>query len=327
MKESSNQKPKSINCPPVQPNAHTNKRKGYNHDSQFCKEKKPKATNNSNSGSVWNFEVDYNDHFETPLIAYEDIMSVLTKIAVSINKSIGDLIIYDPYYCQGQMIQRLQSLGLKSIINQNKDFYRDIKQNNIPEYDILITNPPYSGDHKQKLLSYLGKVNKPYVLLLPAYVATKSYWRDFISSVSSSTPHTTKQSSIVSRNNSTSCTPSLPSTPANNTKSVRYILPPDSYTYDHPEGTGKAIPPFYSCWFLGGVEQTILNTLASSSSSSSKSKRSATIATICSATSSTGGQRLLQVLSTMEELITAGYVTYKRPNPKRRKKMQKSSTK
>ena len=25
----------------------------------------------------------------------------------------------------------------------------------IPDYDILVTNPPYSGDHKQKLLTYL----------------------------------------------------------------------------------------------------------------------------------------------------------------------------
>jgi hypothetical protein len=30
------------------------------------------------------------------------------------------------------------------------------------------------------------------------------------------------------------------------------VLPPTSYEYRHPEGTGKDTPPFYSAWFLGG---------------------------------------------------------------------------
>ena len=50
----------------------------------------------------------------------------------------------------------------------------------VVEYDILVTNPPYSGDHKQKLLQYISKAEKPFCLLLPVYVAAKSYWRDFV---------------------------------------------------------------------------------------------------------------------------------------------------
>lgn len=33
---------------------------------------------------------------------------------------------------------------------------------------------------------------------------------------------------------------------------ILYLLPPDSYQYFHPEGTGKDTPPFYSAWFIGG---------------------------------------------------------------------------
>lgn len=126
----------------------------------------------------------------------------------------------------------------------------------IAEYDILVTNPPYSGEHKVNLLKFLAAhTNKastnvktstttnttsantpiqasnsdtaevstlPFALLLPVYVATKSYWKDFVQ----------QQKSIG--------------------MDAFYILPPDYYEYSHPEGTGKDIPPFYSAWFLGG---------------------------------------------------------------------------
>jgi hypothetical protein len=40
-------------------------------------------------------------------------------------------------------------------------------------------------------------------------------------------------------------------------KAVLYVLPPDSYEYQHPEGTGKGTPPFFSAWFLGGFRSKI----------------------------------------------------------------------
>ena len=36
-----------------------------------------------------------------------------------------------------------------------------------------------------------------------------------------------------------------------------YVLPPDSYEYQHPEGTGKGTPPFFSAWFLGGFRSKV----------------------------------------------------------------------
>ena len=85
----------------------------------------------------WNFAVDYNDHFETPRVAYCDIMPMLMEIADSLKKTLSELIIYDPYWCQGSMVSHLKSLGCNNVINLNRDFYKDISTNKIPGYRIL----------------------------------------------------------------------------------------------------------------------------------------------------------------------------------------------
>lgn len=133
--------------------------------------------------SSWNFEVDYNDHFETPAIAYSDVLSLLDQLSTQLNKSKAELIIYDPYYCLGNMKAYLQQLGFINVINENRDFYKDIRTKKLPNYDILLTNPPYSGEHKIKLMQYLMSsthANRPFALLLPLYTITKSYWKDYV---------------------------------------------------------------------------------------------------------------------------------------------------
>lgn len=176
-------------------------------------------------GALWSFEVDYNDHFETPLAAYADIAPVLDVAAKMLSKERSSLVLYDPYYCQGNMRSHLATLGFTNVINENRDFYKDIAESRVPEYDVLITNPPFSGDHKPRLLDYLKSTGnkKPFLLVLPAYTATKSYWRDFVATVSAN-------------------------------PGFMYVMPRVSYPYDHPEGTGKDAPPFYSAWFVGGFQ-------------------------------------------------------------------------
>ncbi len=97
------------------------------------KEKKSKPSNKD-----WAFEVDYNDHFETPLVAYEDLKNALLEIARNLGKSAEELVIYDPYYCQGNMVSRLQSLGFKNIVNRNRDFYKDVKNKTLPGNSMTI---------------------------------------------------------------------------------------------------------------------------------------------------------------------------------------------
>jgi hypothetical protein len=82
--------------------------------------------------SAWNFEADYNDHFETPKVAYQDLQPTLQIISEELQKPSSEIVFYDPYYCQGNMVTYLHELSFPNIINQNRDFYADIKHNRIP---------------------------------------------------------------------------------------------------------------------------------------------------------------------------------------------------
>lgn len=66
-------------------------------------------------------------------------------------------------------------LGFPNVYNENVDFYKS-QRNDLPPFDVLVTNPPYSGDHIEKLLNFTAKTSKPCFLLLPNYVATKPYY-------------------------------------------------------------------------------------------------------------------------------------------------------
>jgi hypothetical protein len=57
--------------------------------------------------AAYPYRVDDDDHCETPKRAYEDICFILHVVATACRKSHSDLFIYDPFYCEGSMIQRL----------------------------------------------------------------------------------------------------------------------------------------------------------------------------------------------------------------------------
>ena len=82
--------------------------------------------------SLWNFAVDYNDHFETPPIAYKDLSPVLEALAMCVGKTTAELTVYDPYWCEGSMVFHMREQGYENVINRNRDFYMDIKKKNIP---------------------------------------------------------------------------------------------------------------------------------------------------------------------------------------------------
>ncbi len=67
----------------------------------------------------------------------------------------------------------LANLGFSDVINENVDFYNSP----VPKHDFLITNPPYSGEHKQRILEFCVKQRRPFALLLPNYVAVKQYFK------------------------------------------------------------------------------------------------------------------------------------------------------
>mmetsp|Transcript_6044 Transcript_6044/g.13159 ORF Transcript_6044/g.13159 Transcript_6044/m.13159 type:complete len:319 (-) Transcript_6044:631-1587(-) len=194
------------------------------------------------------YKVDYNDHFETPLRAYEDILPLLDLVSRSrkgrgVNKakkknkkrkrSSPDSttlrtqhILYDPYYCAGKAKELLQSIGFRNVVNEKRDFYADVRNDAVPEHDTFITNPPYSQDHKERCIEYavqnLRRRGRPFFLLMPNYVALKEYYRD--------------GTALPGGGEADDCV---------------YIVPPSPYEYDHPEGTGHEVPPFASLWFCG----------------------------------------------------------------------------
>ena len=46
----------------------------------------------------------------------------------------------------------------------------------MPEHDVLLTNPPYSGDHVQQLLDFCRANGKPFLLLMPNYFCGKDFY-------------------------------------------------------------------------------------------------------------------------------------------------------
>jgi hypothetical protein len=131
------------------------------------------------------------DHCETPRRAYEQIAGVLRMLAANINDinnknnnsnnknnsnnnidNNNDVMIWDPYYCDGAVVRHLHSLGFTNVWHENCDFYATIRSSLsddngsystsssgggiLPDYDIFVTNPPYSDDHIDKLFGSLN---------------------------------------------------------------------------------------------------------------------------------------------------------------------------
>jgi hypothetical protein len=101
--------------------------------------KDPKILAQQPTNSIWKFEVDYNDHFETPKKAYEDLTYILDILAAEQGRGRSTVTLYDPYYCQGNMLNYLHQLSFPNVINENKDFYQGIQLKTIPG---MSTAPP-----------------------------------------------------------------------------------------------------------------------------------------------------------------------------------------
>ena len=120
------------------------------------------------------FPVSVSDHAETPLDAYRDLAPALSAYEAHVAH---DLVIYDPYYADGGCKAKLASLGFESVVNERRDFYKDLENDETPPHDVLVTNPPYSGEHIQKIVAFAVSSPRPFALLVPIYVVAKDYWR------------------------------------------------------------------------------------------------------------------------------------------------------
>lgn len=124
-------------------------------------------------------------------------------------------------FCAGRTPRLLAKLGFPKVEHHNQDFYEVIRNNRQPQHDVLVTNPPYSGDHKKRCLEYCKASGKPWFLLVPNYVATKDYYRLAVLG---------------------------PAAGAGG--EPFYVVPETKYSFDHPEGTGHADSPFSGVWYV-----------------------------------------------------------------------------
>jgi hypothetical protein len=132
---------------------------------------------------LYPFPVDTADHCETPSKAYEDVDVVLNALSKLMfkNELKQNRLIYDPYFCAGSIISNLNNLGYQNVYNKCENFYTKIEKKQIPMHDILITNPPYSSDHVEKLFQFVSTYNKKRscFLLLPSYFCQRKYFKLF----------------------------------------------------------------------------------------------------------------------------------------------------
>jgi hypothetical protein len=60
--------------------------------------------------------------------------------------------------------------------NVNEDFYERVRTGELPSFDVLVTNPPYTADHVPRLLAFCARLSRPSCLLLPSYVYMKEFY-------------------------------------------------------------------------------------------------------------------------------------------------------
>ena len=105
------------------------------------------------------------DDYMTPKHAWENIAHLIPK----------DKIMWEAFYGDGTSGTHLTELGFNTI-HEPIDFFDD---DTVPEYDILISNPPFS--QSKNIMNRLYELDKPFILIMPAAKINTSYfrrWRD-----------------------------------------------------------------------------------------------------------------------------------------------------
>ena len=139
------------------------------------------------------WDADPADHCETPNAAHKDLEAVLEQLGLILGKAKHELVVYDPYYCTGRAESQLHEMGFLQAYNKCEDFYQKLERKELPEYDCIVTNPPYSNvplDHVKALMEFLmTKQDKPWFVLQPNYVYMKDYWEMYCRKQASAADH------------------------------------------------------------------------------------------------------------------------------------------
>lgn len=105
------------------------------------------------------------DDYNTPLYVWHMLLDYL-----NLDK---ETIIYEPFYSNGVSKIYLGKLGYSNVIHDNEDFFENYDKY---EYDIIISNPPYTI--KQNILKILYRIDKKFVLIVPTAIISKLYLKN-----------------------------------------------------------------------------------------------------------------------------------------------------
>ena len=100
------------------------------------------------------------DDYMTPKSAWENIKHLIPK----------DKVIWECFYGDGTSGQNLRDLGF-NVIHEPIDFF----ENNDLEYDVLLSNPPFSL--KKEVFTRLIELDKPFIMISSQQLLFTQYFR------------------------------------------------------------------------------------------------------------------------------------------------------
>ena len=104
-----------------------------------------------------------NNEYYTPKIIFENILHYLPR----------DKVYLDPFFGNGSSINNLNELGLNCI---GEDLYYQEVLFNF-NYDIILTNSPFSKNILTEFLYNLSALNKPFIIILPITKIFSKYFK------------------------------------------------------------------------------------------------------------------------------------------------------
>lgn len=103
--------------------------------------------------------------YETPADGWDALMMNIVRPT---NRRVR---VWDPFFCEGLSRQMLEQRGCQ-VIHEDRDFYA--WQPDPSEYDVILTNPPYS--QKKKVLERMLELSKPFALIVPISILASKYF-------------------------------------------------------------------------------------------------------------------------------------------------------
>jgi len=101
------------------------------------------------------------DDYMTPKYAWENIKDFIPN----------DKVIWEAFYGDGKSGEYLEELGF-NVIHEPIDFFNDETR---PEYDILVSNAPFSKT--KDIMNKLYEIDKPFILIFPSSKINTQYFR------------------------------------------------------------------------------------------------------------------------------------------------------